>query len=46
MINITKIHNHALHWIGVQLPREFEFSHVFGIQTLCSNARPPRELVR
>jgi hypothetical protein len=36
----------ALHGIGVKLARVFGFSRVFGIHTLSSGARPPRELGR
>ncbi len=38
--------NEALHGIGVKIARDFEIRHVFGIHTLCSGARPPRELGR
>jgi len=41
--NIKTI-NEALHGIGVKVTRDFRFRHVFSIHTLCSGARPPREL--
>ena len=44
-MNISK-HNEALHGIGVKLVCDFRVRHVFRIHTLCSGARPPRELQR
>jgi hypothetical protein len=40
------IANKALHGIGVKLRRVFGVRRFFGIHTLCSAARPPRELGR
>ena len=44
--DIIKLHNEALHGIGVKLTRDFGVRRLFGIHTLCSGARPPRELRR
>ena len=38
--------NQALHGIGVKVARAFRVRHVFSIHSLCSSARPPRELRR
>jgi len=40
------MHNETLLGIGVKVARDFRVRHVSSIHTLCSGARPPRELRR
>ena len=44
--DIIKLHNEALHGIGVKVARDFRFRCVSSIHSLSSGARPPRELRR